>query len=153
MPFAILIKHAVRVVHPSIQRCMVVSRAVFLTILSVESVGEFHLAPADRHGVFARTVGIVGSHHIQHHVTFGGVGCEFERHGEVHFMISETGVECFHEIAVDEHLYARVGHTLLDGEEQITCVGIYAHHAVALPGVGECQSLGGVPMKGPSHEC
>ena len=47
VPHTILIEHTVRIVHPSIERRMMIGRTETLTVGGVEGVGELYILPAD----------------------------------------------------------------------------------------------------------
>ena len=46
VPHAVLVEHAVGVVHPSPCGCVVIDGAIFFAVGGVERVGELHLLPA-----------------------------------------------------------------------------------------------------------
>ncbi len=130
MPQTILVEHAVRVVHPSVERSVVIGRAVFLLVGGVKAVGELHLVPADEITRFARRGAVGLGHHIQQHASLRCVGGEVKRHRVVYAVVGEARKESGGHIAVDKHVDLCIGHALLDRQDKILRRIADAHHRV-----------------------
>ncbi len=82
MIFAILINQSVRIIHPTIQRSMVIKRTEFITVGRIERVGEFHLFPA--YGILRRFADTDNRLFCS--------GRQFERDEIIRFLFSQTDI-------------------------------------------------------------
>ena len=53
VPHTVLVEHAVRVVHPSVSRCVMIYGAILLAVGGVERVGILHILPTSKACQFA----------------------------------------------------------------------------------------------------
>ena len=106
MPFAVFVKHAVRVVHPAVERCMVVQRAVWFAVGGVERIAECDFFPTDFILYITRVGTVVLGAYIQCDL-LSVVWCQIERHEIVDMVYRQPfpgpglGVRCLGAITRD----------------------------------------------------
>ena len=119
MPYAVLVEHAVWVVHPSVSRSVVVDGAILLAVGEVERVGVLHVLPAGE----ARDAAIVavGAVHVdvERDIAVLLILVEEERHIIVDVVRSQAYVERLHLIVAVYDLHVAHLSLLLHRQEQV----------------------------------
>ena len=93
VPHTILVKHSVGIVHPTIERGVVVDRTEVLAVRGVESVGILHLSPASKLTHSALLAAVSVEFDIQQASTL-----QFVRHIIVYAVNGQLHVEALHHI-------------------------------------------------------
>ena len=105
VPYTVFVEHTIRVVHPAIEGSVVKGRTVgSLAVCGVESVTEAHILPAGIAFCFAHRATALVGYYVEHHLV-SAIGSEIERYEEVGFRFCEAHIDCFSEIAINEHIH------------------------------------------------
>lgn len=129
MPETILIEHAVRIVHPTIKRCVMILWTVLLTIDSIESVGQREILPAAViHGIPYRRAVLIG-HDIQHDI-MTIIRRQVKRHHIIDLLSCQTHIESLFKFIVDHKIYSSVVCGLLYGHQQISAIPLDPHQRI-----------------------
>ena len=152
VPHAVLIEHAVGVVHPAIRGCVMILWTELLAVGSVEGVALLHLLPAHvaLHGTRSAAVA------VERDVEEEGVGrggfcvesSQVEGHIVVHLVDSQFGVERLHLLTIHDDADVGILLALLNGEQQVAALRGQAQHGVFLR--QDLRSLG--TNAEPAHE-
>ena len=128
---AILIEHAVGVVHPAIDRRMVVLRTVLLTVFRVEGVALLDFAPAQEvlHGT--RKAAVAVELHVQQQL-LGTEVLQLQRHIVIHLVNSQLGIERHDLLVIYQHLDGCNLLALLNRQQQEFLLYLHALHGVTL---------------------
>ena len=103
MILTILIKHTVRVVHPSVSRSVMEIRTILLAILRIERIRELHVLPASE-GVQTLLAIIAVYLDIESQALQTGKLIHIERHVIIYVVFSQLHIEGFHLLVVSNHL-------------------------------------------------
>ncbi len=129
MPFAVFVEHSVRVVHPAVERSVVIGRTEFFTIACIEGIGNRYVLPAGIFfGLADRRAALRGDHIEQNFLSF--IVFYFQRHGIVDLRLGQTHAESLVSLAVDKHVDRGLVIRLLDREYEIFTVSGNAHKSI-----------------------
>ena len=129
MPNAVLVEHAVRVVHPAVQRCVVVGGAVFLAVGRVEGVAQGQAVPAGILLGFAHGGAALVADDVEHHF-LATIRGEVKGHGIVDLVRGKPGHEARCLLAVHDDVHRGFGPIVLDGEQQVLAFAGNAYEGV-----------------------
>ena len=128
---AILIEHAVRVVHPTIERGMMIDGTILLTIGCIKGIALFHLTPAEEvfHGTGKATVTM--ERDIEQQFLFTKAA-DIQRHIIVDLVHRQLHIESLHLPVIGNHLDTCVFLTLLNRQQQILAAHLHLFHRMIL---------------------
>ena len=118
VPDAIFIDHTVGIVHPAIERCVVVGGAILLPIGCIKCIADGYVFPA---GILLRlTHGgtSLRSDHVQHDM-LTLIGSEIEWHIIIYLLCSEAHDDAAFLLAIGQHMDSGLLACVLHGKEQI----------------------------------
>ena len=128
MPLAILIEHTVGIVHPAVQRCMVIGRAELLAVGRIKRVREFDFLPAGEllDGTLGTAVAVEDD--IEHLAIL-----YFKRYVIVGMIYGQTHVRTTHTLVIlADHSHTGILCLLLHGQQYILTSTLQANHRVVL---------------------
>ena len=146
MPYAILVKHSVRIVHPAVQRRVMIRRTVFLAVGGIERVRHVEIVPAHILLGLADSGPVLRSDDVQHHI-MALVPCYVQRHRVVHLRLRQPYIYGAVKFPVHQDVDRRVIVRLLYGHKQIFPVAVDAHQRIVRSKMIHFDS-GGI-----QHEC
>ena len=128
---AILIEHAVGVVHPTVEWGVVVLRTELLPIDRVEVVALLEFLPAEKvlHGTSKTTVAVECDVEKQ---VLGSEAGNVEWHVVVHLVNSQLRIQRLHQLSANQYLDVCVLFSLLHGQQQVLTLHFHTLHGVAL---------------------
>ena len=129
MPFPVFIEHSVGVVHPAVERRVVESRAIFLAVCSVKSIGQTYPLPAGIVLGLAHRATALRYYHVEYHLV-SLVWRKVERHGIVGLRLGKTHIYCLSDVAVDEHVDFGIVRRLLNRQQHILTVACYFNKGI-----------------------
>ncbi len=115
VPLAVFIKHAVWIVHPSVEWSVVVDRPVFLAVCGVNCIGECDIAPAGILLGLAHRCAVLRGDDIEHNVV-AFVGREVKGHGVVGLGFGKSYVNGTVEASVNENVDGGIIIGFLNGQ-------------------------------------
>ena len=119
MPFAILVEHSVRIVHPTILRSVMIGRTEDFPVFSVDDVREFHLAPADL--ILGVTAGCPVHRKVDEEFdVLSGPFAEIERDHVIHLVKGKTDADGTGKVIAADYLHRSFRSLLLDREEKVS---------------------------------
>ena len=129
MPFAAGVEHAVRVIHPSVERCMVIERAKAFAIGCIKGVGVLEQLPEGDVRECLDIASAAGDVEVEQRV-LALPGGELERHIIVSLCGGEAHIERLLGAASHDDGEAVVVRPLLHGQQEILVRGVEAEHGV-----------------------
>ena len=128
MPLAILIEHTVGIVHPAVQRCMVIGRAELLAVGRIKGVREFDLLPAGELLDGALGTAVAVEDDVEHLAIL-----YFKRYVIVGMIYGQTHVRTTHTLVIlADHSHTGILSLLLHGQQHILTSTLQANHCVVL---------------------
>ena len=150
VPFAILIEHSVWIVHPSVERGMVIGRAIFLTVRGVERVGEGEVLPAGVLLGLAHCRSVLRGNDVEHNIV-ALVAAEIERHLVVYLRFRKFHEYSLVDFSVDDHVDASVVVVVLHRHQKISAVARDAHESIVGAEIVHFNAVVGLCRRGGEH--
>ena len=146
VPNAVLVEHAVRIIHPSIGRGVVIGGAESLAVGCVKRVAHPHLAPAGEILDSTRGAAVTMEGDVNQHLLVAEA-LDIQRHIVVHLVHRKPHVEIMHLLVVHDDAQMGVLFFLLHGQQQVLARSVNPQHSVVF-----AQHLGGQCRGREGHE-